>query len=102
MIEDLETEEEVINCLYHWGRNLLIGSHIVLLVPDMQGGRYPKVEEGGNPSHRINVGKEFFTRISKNLLFIKLVQIDTIPHDKSCSMDVVFRRVWYEGEDRPK
>lgn len=94
MVEDLPTKEDIIQCLRAWAHMLRpeIG-HIVLILPDMQGGRYPTVEEGGNPSHRVNVGVEFIKEIMPRLEdLLELRQIDTIPHDKSVSFDVVFRR----------
>lgn len=67
--------------------------HIVLLMPDMEGGRYWTVEEGGNPSHKVNVGKPFMYRIMPSLPKLRIIQIDTIPHDRSCTIDVVLRKV---------
>ena len=93
MIEDLETKEAIIDCLNGWEDRLLkVGGHIVLLLPDMQGGRYPTVEEGGNPSHQVDVGAEFLRDIGKHLPNLILEQIDTIPHNKSCTIDAVFRK----------
>lgn len=92
MVEDLPTREAMIECLSNWKKGVRKGGHIVILIPDMQGGRYPKVDDpSGNPSHRIDVGREFFEDLAKDLKGMKIVQIDTIPHDKSCTMDVVFR-----------
>lgn len=90
MIEDLPTKESVVECLLQWATYLRPGGEIVLLIPDMQGGRYPTVEEGGNCSHQINVGREFFKSIELDLKGLNLEQIDTIPHDTSETMDVVF------------
>lgn len=96
MVEDLPTENEIVACLNGWAKRLLKpGGYLVLLLPDMQGGRYATVEEGGNPSHRVNVGKSFVENIASRLPLLKLVQIDTIPHDKSCTIDVVFQRLDY-------
>ena len=66
--------------------------HLILLLPDMQGGRYPTVAEGGNPSHQVDVGKEFIESICEFLPKLNLVQLDTIPHNKGCTIDVVFRK----------
>lgn len=93
MVEDLDTPSAIIDCILGWAKHLKKGGHIVLLIPDMLGGRYSTVEEGGNPSHRVNVGVQFIMGIVPKLKGLKLVQIDTIPHDKSCTLDVVFKKV---------
>jgi len=90
MVEDLPNRGTMKSCLEHWASMVKEGGHIALLIPDMEGGRYPKVEEEGNCSHQTNVGLEFFTALNKDLSMFKLVQIDTIPHDISETMDVVF------------
>ena len=91
-LEDLNNELDVINCLEIWSYYVKTGGHVVILIPDMQGGRYPTVEEGGNCSHKINVGKPFFEKIIQSLPQFEIVQIDTIPH--SCdTMDVVLKRL---------
>jgi len=96
MVEDLPTESEIIDCLNRWAKTMIKpGGHLILLLPDMQGGRYATVEEGGNPSHRVNVGKPFIENAMPRLPLLKLVQIDTIPHDKSCTIDVVMQRISY-------
>jgi len=93
MVEDLGSEDEVVKCLIGWSEMLKSGGFLILILPDMEMGRYPKVEEEGNPSHRINVGKKFINHISTRLPMYELIQLDTIPHNKSCSIDAVFRRV---------
>jgi hypothetical protein len=90
MVEDLPTKEAIVDCLMQWAEYLSPGGAIVLLIPDMQGGRYPTVEEGGNCSHQVNVGREFFESIELDLKGLTLDQIDTIPHEESETMDVVF------------
>jgi len=92
MVEDLGTREEMVECLNNWATFLKSGGHLVILIPDMENGRYPTVEDGGNPSHKINVGKKFFEELVKDLKGLKIIQIDTIPHDKSCSLDIVFEK----------
>jgi SAM-dependent methyltransferase len=93
MVEDLGSKELVIECINRWSLMLKPGGHLILLLPDMQGGRYPKVgDEGGNPSHRVDVGVEFINGIIPNLKMLEMIQIDTIPHDQGCTFDVVFRR----------
>lgn len=96
MVEDLPTKQAIIDCLVSWCMHLRENGFLVLMLPDMQGGRYSTVEEGGNPSHRVNVGKEFILSIQHELYNragILLIQLDTVPHDKSCSIDVVFKKV---------
>ena len=93
MVEDLPTGGAIIDCLLGWAKHLKRGGYIVILIPDMQGGRYPTVEDGGNPSHRVNVGVEFINGILSKLKGPELVQMDTIPHDKSCTLDVVLKKV---------
>jgi hypothetical protein len=90
-LEDLNNEKEVIDCLNLWSSFLKVDGYIVLLIPDMQGGRYPTVEEGGNCSHRINVGKSFFEEVIKKLPQFEIVQIDSIPHTSE-TMDIVLRK----------
>jgi hypothetical protein len=93
MLEDLPTVDDIIDCLLHWKRMIKVGGHIILLLPDMQGGRYPTVAEGGNCSHRIDVGKPFILSILNQLKGLKLVQTDTIPLKESETIDVVFERI---------
>lgn len=92
MLEDLGGRNEIINCLKNWSELLYQGGHIVLLLPDMQGGRYPTVEEGGNISHKVNVGRPFFEDIINEFDNLEIVQMDTIPHDKFCTIDIVLRK----------
>jgi hypothetical protein len=92
MIEDLATKTGIVKCILQWAEHLRPGGAVVLLIPDMQGGRYERVEEGGNPSHKINVGRKFFESIELDLKGMRLDQIDTIPHDESETMDVVFTK----------
>jgi hypothetical protein len=93
MVEDLPTKEAIVKCLLQWETYLRPGGHLVLLLPNMEEGLYPTVEDGGNPSHRVNVGVPFINGILPKLKGLNLVQMDTIPHDKSCTLDVVFKKV---------
>lgn len=92
MVEDLPSKQAIIDCLNGWVKLLRPGGYIVLLLPDMQLERYPTVESGGNPSHRVNVGHQFIREILPELNELTLIQIDNIPHDKSCTIDVVFKK----------
>ena len=87
MVEDLPNRDEMILCLNRWSEFLKIGGYIVLLIPDMQGGRYPTVEQGGNCSHKTNVGRPFFEGLV-DFLSLEIVQIDTLPHESSETMDI--------------
>jgi hypothetical protein len=93
MVEDLPSRQAIIDCLNGWAKLLKANGHIVLLLPDMEGNRYPTVESGGNPSHRVNVGVQFMNKILSELNELLLIQIDTIPHNKSCTFDVVFAKL---------
>ncbi len=57
-----------------------------------------KKNNKGNPSHRTNVGKKFMTAMledmkEKSKLKCEILQMDTIPHDKSCSVDFVIKKM---------
>ena len=57
-----------------------------------------KKTKKGNPSHRTDVGKKFMTAMlegmkEKSMLKCEVIQMDTIPHDKSCSVDIVIKKV---------
>lgn len=97
MLEDLPTFNEMVDCLYIWSKSLAHKGHVVLLLPDMQGGRHPTVEQGGNPSHRVNVGRalfqEFIITDPKICDIYEIAQIDTIPHDESDTIDIVLQKV---------
>lgn len=93
MVEDLPSRQAIVDCLNGWAKLLKANGHIVLLLPDMEGNRYPTVESGGNPSHRVNVGVQFMNKILSELNELLLIQIDTIPHNKSCTFDVVFEKI---------
>lgn len=93
MLEDLEDTDEMIRCLNIWTTSLNRNGVIVLILPDMENGRYPKVgDPGGNPSHRINIGPDLFMKeIFPNLLDLKLLQLLAIPQSSE-SFDVVLGR----------
>lgn len=81
---------------------------MILLLPDMADctcphcngkSRYPKVgESGGNPSHKTNISKTFILEmlqgmLEKNKIKYEMIQIDTIPHNESCSIDFVIKKL---------
>lgn len=93
MLEDLPTIDDMILYLNVWSISLSKEGRIVLLMPDIEGGRYPKAgEPGSNPSHQIDIGPKLFQeKILPELGLLKLVQIDTIPHSSE-TFDVVLQR----------
>lgn len=94
-LEDFENIESV---FYAWWRKLKPDGFMILLLPDMEGGRYAKVgEPNGNPSHRSNVGKNFMLNVLEKLkaeksIDYEVVQVDTIPHNVSCTVDIVIQK----------
>ena len=60
--------------------------------------RYPKVDDGGNPSHRTNTGKFYMYEmlqglLERNKIKYEILQKDTIPHNESCSIDFVIKKI---------
>ena len=52
----------------------------------------------GNPTHKVNVGKKFITTLlqgfkEKNEMDYEILQMDTIPHNVSCSIDFVIKKL---------
>jgi hypothetical protein len=95
MVEDLPTKEDIVNCLINWSNNLLkTNGYIVLLLPDMLGGRYPTVAQGGNPSHRVDMGVRFFKEVEETLKEngLIIIQLSNIPYDLGCTFDVVLQK----------
>lgn len=94
-LEDFENISEV---FFNWWKKLKPDGLMLLLLPDMESGRYPKVDDPrGNPSHRTNTGKEFIVSMLEGLrkdakLEYQILQIDTIPHNESSSIDVVIQK----------
>ena len=101
----LEDFEDIETVFLNWWRKLKVGGVMLLLLPDMEGGRYPKIEEKnpdgsskGNPSHHTNVGKDYIHALldrlkSRELIDYKIEQEDTVPHNESSSIDFVIRRL---------
>ncbi len=94
----LEDFEDIPKVFMNWWKKLKPDGLMLLLLPDMEGGRYPKVNEpNGNPSHRTDTGKNFIESMMESLrnaalLDYEILQIDTIPHNESSSIDVVIRK----------
>jgi len=58
---------------------------------------YKKTNKG-NPTHRTNVGKKFMTDLLQNFrekdkIDYEILQEDTVPHDKGCSIDFVIKKI---------
>ena len=101
----LEDFEDIPAVFMKWWKKIKADGLMILLLPDMQAGRYPKIDERddkgklkGNPSHRTNVGREYMESILKKMdeegkIKYKMEQVDTIPHNETCSIDVVIRKL---------
>jgi predicted SAM-dependent methyltransferase len=104
-LEDFQNISEV---FHNWWRKIKPNGLMILLLPDMENcscehcknnSRYPKVEDDkGNPAHRINTGKIFMEKmlqglLERNKIKYEMLQIDTIPHNESCSIDFVIKKL---------
>lgn len=91
----LEDFTDIPQVFRNWWRKLKPNGLMLLLLPDMENGRYPKVgEPTGNPAHRTNVGNDYIRRLLKDLNFKhEFVQCDTLPHDKTCTIDFVIKKL---------
>ena len=94
-LEDFDNIPEV---FFRWWNKLKKDGLMLLLLPDMENDRYPKVGDvKGNPSHKTNVGKEFIHKMLQELkekgkINYEIMQEDTIPHNESCSIDFVIKK----------
>lgn len=95
----LEDFEDIPGVFCAWWKKLKVGGKMLLLLPDIQGGRYAKCgEPGSNPSHRTNVGKVYMRTMLMNLqkdgkIKYEMLQEDTIPHNESSSIDFVIKKL---------
>lgn len=94
----LEDFEDIPKVFYNWWQKIKPNGMMLLLLPDMEVGRYAKVGEGGNPSHRTNVGKAFMEHMLETFrkdgkLEYEMLQCDTIPHNESSSIDFVIKKI---------
>lgn len=88
VLEDFENIPEVFRA---WLTRLKVGGVMILLLPDMERGRYPRVgDANGNPSHLTDVGPEYMTRLAGEHP-VTILQIDTVPQHCS-TFDIVLRR----------
>ena len=106
----LEDFKDIPNVFINWWRKIKKDGLMLLLLPDMEPCkcehckdkknqvRYPTVEMGGNPSHRTNVGKKFMTDMlqkfkEKSKINYEILQADSIPHNETCSIDFVIKKL---------
>lgn len=95
-----------------WLRLVKPGGHLILLVPDMEGGRYPdwdekfteedeEVKEGkrqvgelkGNPSHRCTMGLTLLHKLQQESKYkSEIVCEDTVPHT-TMTIDFVVKKL---------
>lgn len=95
-----------------WLRMVKQGGVLVILVPDMEGGRYPDWDEKfteeseevvsgkrkagelkGNPSHRVTMGITLMNKLKDSCPFnLEVVQIDTLPHNQM-TLDYVIKKL---------
>ena len=118
VIEDF-SPEDIPRVFAEWWRMVKIGGYLVLLVPDMEGGRYPKwdekfiaddqdVKDGkrkvgeikGNPSHRINMGLTVLHDLIKPY-GVEIVQENQLSKNQM-TLDFVIRKVRHEKEEKQK
>jgi SAM-dependent methyltransferase len=116
-IEDFDNIEEVFK---NWWSKIKPDGYMILLLPDMEkcdceickseavqeyrkkagmSARYWTIEDydqtgKGNPSHRTNVGKKYMhSLLSKIGVNYEIAQVDTLPHDKTCTVDFVIKKI---------
>lgn len=95
-----------------WLRMVKVGGYLIILVPDIEGGRYPGIDEVftaespevisgerqvgelcGNPSHRVTMGVTYMNMLVNNSGHkLEAVQVDTIPHD-TMTLDYVIKKL---------
>lgn len=91
----LEDFDNIPDVFMAWWRKLAPNGQMILLLPDMEGGRYPKVSDPhGNPSHKTDVGKKYILNMLESLkIGYEVIQCDTLPHDKTCTIDFVIKKL---------
>lgn len=90
----LEDFEDIATVFKAWWRKIRPGGLMVLLLPDMENRRYPRVGElGGNPSHRVNVGPKYMMdMLGNSCLSYEVLQCDTLPRDRTCTFDIIIKK----------
>lgn len=91
----LEDFDDIPTVFLNWWRKLKVNGLMLLLLPDMEAGRYPKVgDPKGNPSHKTDVGKNYIFNMLNSLdIKYEMIQADTLPHDKTCTIDFVIKKL---------
>lgn len=116
VLEDFPNIPEV---FMNWWKKLKPNGYMLLLLPDMEpckcdlcsrkeqveyrknqglSARYWTIEDHkkngkGNPAHQTDVGMNFMLKMLKELpIEYKMIQADTLPHDKTCSIDFVIKK----------
>lgn len=94
-----------------WLRMIKPEGCLIILVPDIEGGRYPGIDEKftaespevikgerqagelcGNPSHRVTMGITYMSKLVENSVHkLEVVQFDTIPHT-TMTLDFVIKK----------
>lgn len=95
-----------------WLRMIKPGGVLIILVPDMENGRYPDWDEvftdedeevktgkrkagelKGNPSHRLTMGMKCMNNLVANSKYkLEVVQADTLPHNQM-TLDYVIKKL---------
>ena len=115
IIEDFPSHQ-IFHVFNEWMRMIKIGGYLVILVPDMEGGRYPDWDEKfteedeevkqkkrsvgevkGNPAHQVTMGMTLLNQMATAYKSvpgngIEIVQADTIPHN-TMTLDFVVRKL---------
>jgi SAM-dependent methyltransferase len=116
----LEDFEDIPVVFANWWKKIKSGGYMVLLLPDMEtcdcelcqsddqkkyrsekklSARYWTIEDYdqhgvGNPSHKTNVGLKYITKLLNDLDYsYEIVQSDSIPHNASCTVDIVIKKL---------
>lgn len=94
-----------------WLRMIKPGGYLIILVPDIEGGRYPGIDEKftsddeevkkgerqidelkGNPSHRVTMGVTYMNLLIANSKYsMEIMQFDEIPHS-TMTLDFVVKK----------
>ncbi|MHC4270624.1 MAG: methyltransferase domain-containing protein, partial [Planctomycetota bacterium] len=87
----LEDFDNIPQVFQNWWKKIKPDGLMILLLPDMEGGRYPKVgDPSGNPSHKTDVGRNYIENMLKECdIKHEMIQCDTLPHDQTCTIDFV-------------
>lgn len=91
----LEDFDNIPQVFMNWWKKIKLNGLMILLLPDMEGGRYPKVGDlGGNPSHKTDVGENYIKNMLEELdIKYEVIQCDTLPHNKTCTIDFVIKKL---------